>query len=317
MDATNKTKVLITGGVGFLGRNLYSHLTSKGFDVISMVHKNRVRGQKIIFGDVLEQKSLKKAMNHVDFVVHCAAKMGHANKHELFKVNYEGTKNMIDVAISSGVSKFIHISTLAVADEYIDHFNSNENIMYPTKIRNQYTTSKIEAEKYVVSHKKDLEVIILRPGWLWGPGDSSIKDLFKMIQDRHFGFIGDGHNLTYFTHICNMVQAIELAIVSKDIQSGEIFNITDGVKLNMETFVNTIADGFHLPPVTRHVPIRVANLYAGVLERINPNSKITRQNVAILSKNLHFDISKAQKLLNYSPDKNYKGQIKGIIDTDF
>ena len=86
-------------------------------------------------------------------------------------MNSEGTKNVLEAAVKSGVKKVVHISTLAVVDEYIDHYNSGEDIPYPEKFRNTYTSSKIDAEKYALAKKDDLDVIILRPGWLCGAFD--------------------------------------------------------------------------------------------------------------------------------------------------
>ncbi|WP_455392143.1 NAD-dependent epimerase/dehydratase family protein [[Eubacterium] cellulosolvens] len=317
MNRKRKNKILITGGAGFLGRNLYSHLVSKHFEVTSMVHEHRILGQKAIVGDILDRKSLMNAMTGMDCVIHCAAKMGHGQKHEMVRVNSEGTKNILEVAVKSGVKKVIHISTLAVADEYIDHYNSGEDIPYPAKFRNTYTSSKIDAEKYALAKKDDLDVIILRPGWIWGPGDKSTEKLFGMIKGHKFAFIGNGENFTYFTHITNITQAIYLVVQSNGITSGEIFNITDGAKLTMKDFVNAVASEFGAPPVTRRLPVWLANTTAFFMERLNPAAEITKQNVAIMSKNLKFDIGKAKDLLGYRPARKLRSQIREVIKTDF
>lgn len=317
LSRKRKNKILITGGSGFLGRNLFTHLSSRQFDVTSLVHEHQIKDQKTIFGDILDRKTLMDAMTGMDCVIHCAAKMGHGKKQEMVRVNSEGTLNVLEVAIKSGVKKVVHISTLAVADEYIDHYDSSEDIPYPIKFRNIYTSSKIDAEKHALTKKDDLDVIILRPGWLWGPGDKSTEKLFGMIKGRKFAFIGNGDNFTYFTHITNITHAIDLAVQSNGIPSGEIFNITDGAKLTMKDFVNAVASEFGEPPVTHHLPIWLANTTAFFMERLNPTADITKQNVAIMSKNLNFDITKARDLLGYRPDRKLISQIREVINSDF
>jgi nucleoside-diphosphate-sugar epimerase len=230
-----------------------------------------------------------------------------------YLVNSQGTKNVLNTAIQAGVKRFIHISSLAVADEFRDHFDEDETVAYPTKPRNNYTTSKIEAEKAVLAKKDKLSLMIQRPGWLWGPSDKSIIEMFRMIKEDRFRFIGDGNNLTYFTHMNNILQAIKLALEVDDVKSGEIFNITDGVKLTMKDFVNTIASELGKPKITKLVPVWIANSVAFFSERFNPDSDLTRQNVAIMSNNLHFSIKKAEQKLNYKPDQNLKKQIREII----
>ena len=314
LDRMKKQKILITGSSGFIGRNIYSYLIGKGHNVVGLAHKNIIKEQKIIRGDILDLASLKKAMKNIDLVIHCAALVGGHWAKEMYKVNSEGTRNVLDVAINAGVKRIVHMSSLAVADEYIDHFGDSEDIPYPQEFRNHYTSSKIEAERYALKKKEDIKIIILRPGWVWGPGDQNINEFFQMVKDGRFRFIGSGNNLTYFTHIDNILQAIELALFSEKVGSGEIFNITDGVKLTMAKFVNSIAVSLDKPPVTKHVPVWMANSTAFFSERMNPKSALTRQNVHIMSKNLHFSISRARKILKYKPDNNLKEQIKGVIE---
>jgi len=312
----SKEKVLITGGCGYLGRNLYSYLTSKNCNVVSLAHNHIISNQKIVRGDVLKRNTLIKAMVEMDYIIHCAARMFGGKKDE-FRVNSEGTRNVLDIAESSGVRKVIHISSLAVANESIEHFNSTESVEYPKKPINHYVSSKIEGENFALAKKDDINIIILRPGWIWGPGNESIIKMFKMIKERKFVFIGSGKNLTYFTYISNLLQAIDLALSVNKIPSGEIFNITDGSKVTMKNFVDTVASQFKLQSVKRRVPIWLANSAAFLIEKFRPDSDFTRQNVAIMSKNLHFDISKAEKVLGYRPNKDLNKQIAEVINSDF
>jgi nucleoside-diphosphate-sugar epimerase len=309
--------ILITGSAGFLGRNLYEHFNERGFDVKGLVHKQRVKGQRVIVGDLLDPDSFSDGLRDVDTVVHCAAKVGGNWSREQYRVNSEGTRNLLEGAIKAKVRKIIHISSLAVVDEYIDHNNTDESVGYPEKFRNHYISTKIAAEKILLEKKDDLKLIILRPGWLWGPGDRSMVELIELIKKNRFVFFSSGNNLTYFTHISNMLQAIELSLNIDEIHSGEIFNITDGVKLSMAKFINGATSMLGKPKITRHIPIWLANMSAFLIERFKPGTSYTRQNVAIMSKNLYFNITKAEKMLGYKPEKDWETNLKNMISQDF
>ncbi len=312
----NLIKILITGSTGFVGRNLYDYLTSKKYDATGLTHNKVINSQNFVHGDVLVGSSLDKAMKDMDAVVHCAGLVGGNRPCKEYKVNSEGTKNVVAAAVRAKVKRVVYISSLAVVDEYIDHYNNDEKISYAKKYRNHYTASKIKAEKYTLTRKNELNVIILRPGWIWGSEDENIIELFKLIKTGSFAFIGSGNNLTYFTHISNIIQAIELALSAENVRSGEIFNINDGIKITIAEFVNLIASELKLPSVKRHIPKWIAYTMAFFLEHIKPGSNMTRQNVSIMSKNLHFNIAKAEKMLGYKPDNDYKKYIKNVIETN-
>jgi dihydroflavonol-4-reductase len=310
-------KVLITGSAGYLGQNLYNYLINRNYETVGLVHKRRVKGQNIIVGDLLDPESFLDSLKGIDAVANCAALVGGYWPKDKYRVNSEGTFNLLNAAIDRKIKKFIHISSLAVVDEFIDHYNSIEDEPYPIKPRTHYVESKIQAETYVLDKKDAINVTILRPGWLWGPNERSIIELFQMVKNDKFAFFGSGNNLTYFTHISNIIQAIELALNNDKIPSGEIFNITDGIKLSMVDFINGVTSILGKTKVTKHVPIWLANTIAFVFEKLKPDGNLTRQNVAILSKNLHFSTEKAEKILGYKPDKEWKKNIGEIQNHDF
>jgi nucleoside-diphosphate-sugar epimerase len=309
-------KVLITGSAGYLGRSLYEYLNSKDYEVIGLVHKHRVKGQQVITGDLLNPDSFLDDISGMDAVVNCAALVGGYWSKNKYLVNSQGTFNLLNAAINQNLKKFVHISSLAVVDEFIDHHDSDEDELHPTKPKTHYITSKIQAEKYVQAKKDAINVTILRPGWLWGPSEKSIIELFQMVRNDKFAFIGSGNNLTYFTHISNILQVIERALKNDKISSGEIFNITDGVKLSMVDFINGVTSELGKPKVTKHIPIWLANTSAFFFEKLKPGGDLTRQNVAIMSKNLHFSTAKAEKMLGYRPDNDWKKNIKTILNND-
>jgi dihydroflavonol-4-reductase len=309
--------ILITGSAGYVGSSLYKYLDKKGYNPTGFFHDNRVKGQKYFTGDLMNKDSINNGLKNIEIVVHCAAKVGGGWPKKDYLINFIGTKNVLDCAIEQGTKRIVHISSLAVVDEYIDHYNDTEDIPYATKFKDHYAPSKIEAEKYLLARKDDIEIIILRPGWVWGPGEKSTKEILDMIKMGKFRFIGNGNNLTYFTHIDNLLNAIECSLTIKNFPSGEIFNITDGRKISMNKFVNAIASQLGVKPVNKTVPFWMANIFTFFSEHLIQSSSLTRQNVAIMSNNLHFSIKKARSELGYSPDTELNKKIQEIVEYDF
>ena len=116
--------VFVTGGTGFLGSYIIKELIEKGHEVRALRRSNKLPfyiPQEIftevdwVEGDVLDVVALEDALQGVDTVIHSAAKVSFAvnERIEMYKVNVEGTANMINAAINSNISHFIHVSSVA------------------------------------------------------------------------------------------------------------------------------------------------------------------------------------------------------------
>ena len=123
-------------------------------------------------------------MKNIDIVINCAARLGQLGTNDDFYLtNVLGTENLFQEAVKNRVSRFIHISSLAVLSEYQDHFNTKEDQPYAQWWAEPYTPSKIESEKMLLGYSTDdLKLIIIRPGWIWGPGDANTLEIGKMVK---------------------------------------------------------------------------------------------------------------------------------------
>ena len=114
---------LITGATGFLGSYLAKLLLNKGEKVRAIKRKtsdlsllgNFASQIEWIEGDVLDIPSLEQAMKNVTQVYHCAASISFIPREidHMMKVNVEGTANVVNAALHSGVKKFLHVSSVA------------------------------------------------------------------------------------------------------------------------------------------------------------------------------------------------------------
>ncbi|MCJ2556614.1 MAG: NAD-dependent epimerase/dehydratase family protein [Candidatus Thermoplasmatota archaeon] len=297
-------RLAVTGASGFIGGRLMEELAGKNTEVVGICRSRYTKG------NVLDRSYLREVLRDVDLVYHCAAVLGGGHKKKEYEVNTRGTENVIEIAVENRVKRLVHLSSLAVLGEYSDHQGDSEESPYATRWKDPYTPSKIEAEKIVLMRRKEIEAYIVRPGWVWGPGDEASRMMLEMISSGKFRFIGNGSNLTYFTYIDNLLSVLLRLGEVDDVVSGEVFNITDGYRLSLKEYVDTVCQVLGKEPVRKSVPVPIAEILAWFTDVLLRDPHATRQNVAIMSHDLHFSVEKAKTLLGYDPDTDLEVQIK-------
>ncbi len=136
-------KALVTGGGGFVGRHVVSLLRARGDDVVVLSRKRHpsveAAGATSVVADVRDRSAVRAAMDGVEVVFHVAAKLGTwGNRAELFEVNVEGTRNVLDGAIASGVRRFVHTSTPSVVGYATDVENGGPELAYAVTHESPY-----------------------------------------------------------------------------------------------------------------------------------------------------------------------------------
>jgi dihydroflavonol-4-reductase len=301
-------RIAVTGATGFLGRHLVPELGRRGHEVVPMSrHSARP-------GDILDRGYVASCLRDCQMVFHLAARVGSGFRPREYEVNLAGTRNLVEVSEELGVSRFVHISSLAVMGEDRRHVGTDETTPVPEDLPDRYSISKAAGERMVLDAHRGTPVVVIRPGWVWGPGDEGTRELFDMVRRGSFRFIGDGENLTYFVHVRNIVQLLASLVEIDPFPSGEVFNITDGDRRSMRDFVNDIAGGLGVERPVRTVPKSVAMAIATVYERLLRSRSLTRQNVNILSNDLYFPVDKARRVLGYSPSTDHVAQVAEMIE---
>jgi len=210
--------ILITGASGFLGGRLVNTFTRRGTKVRIFARKESnlsnldLSNVEVRLGDLSDTNSIHGLMDDINIVFHCAAKIGLGRTEDFNKSNIDGTDNLLQEAVRAGVDRFIHISSVAVMSEYLDHLGSNEDVPYAKWWSEPYTPSKIEAEKVALRYSKSshVNVIVIRPGWIWGPGDIHTFNICKAVMAGFAPCVGSGNNILPLTYIENLVYALLL-----------------------------------------------------------------------------------------------------------
>jgi dihydroflavonol-4-reductase len=172
--------VLVTGATGFLGGWVTRALLSAGHSVRALVRDPRrsapvgEAGAKLVTGDILSCASLDAAMADMDAVVHCAGSvsMSPRDRREVTRVNVEGTRNVLEVALRRG-ARVLHTSSTACVGPALTPLVLDETASAaPLPFACPYVDSKRTSEQLALSYPaKGLHVVVLNPGVILGPAD--------------------------------------------------------------------------------------------------------------------------------------------------
>lgn len=247
------TKVLVTGGTGFLGAYILQELVLQGFSVRAIrrrpqtpfyIPENILSKVEWIDGDILDVVSLQEAMQGMDAVIHSAAKVSFdpRDKSTLYKINIEGTANVVNAAVSTGVQRFVHISSVAaIGRDVSGEMVTEEKKWVLSKYTTPYALSKHYAEMEVWrGGAEGLNTVVVNPSTILGYGDwhTSSCAIFKSVYDE-FPWYTTGIN--GFVGVEDVAKAVVL-LMQTDV-SGERY-IINNVNWSFQQMLNTIADGF-------------------------------------------------------------------------
>lgn len=318
----NKLKIFVTGATGTVGLSLLVYLAKRNYSVVACIrptsqtkslnaimqaYPNNI---ECVFADIKEKGQLNERMHGCDVVVHAAASVEpHSKWEELKLVNVDGTRNVLEAASAAGIKQFIHISSLSVITGDQDQFKVNEE-QAPIYSREPYANSKIEAEKIVMSHSNSsLNVTILRPGFIYGPGERIwMPKLIRAIERGRALLVGNTEKETNVIYVENLCRAIEASILNAKAY-GQIYNLTDGQLVSKKVLFDTICDELNLPRVRIIIPHLVAKLLvesACLLIPFAPRflkdklAAYARGAYRLTAVNQGFDISKAERDLGYT-----------------
>ena len=246
------TKVLVTGGTGFLGAYILQELVQKGYSVRAIRRKqqapfyipaNILSQVEWVNGDLLDVVSLHEAMQSIDAVIHSAGKVSFMapDKAALYKINVEGTANMVNAAIEMNVKRFVHISSVAaIGTDKLGETVTEGKKWQQGKYSTPYAVSKFHAEMEVWRGAAEgLNAVVVNPSTILGYGDWSTSScaIFKSVYNE-FPWYTTGIN--GFVGVEDVAKAVVL-IMESDI-SGERYIINND-NWSFQQMLNTIADG--------------------------------------------------------------------------
>ncbi len=305
-------RIFVTGASGFVGGAAARKLVSAGHDVRAMSRSEksdaaiRAQGAEPVRCDL--DNGTAAHIGNAEVVLHCAAFVEQWGPRDAWKrFNVDGTARMLKAARDAGVTRFIHISTESVLWRGQHLRGADETYPLAPNSPYPYAATKAQAEMLVrEANAPDFETIVLRPRFIWGPGDTTLAPTIEaMARAGKFAWVNGGRAMTSTTHIDNLVHAIGLALTKG--RGGEAyFVLDDGVRPMRDMIAGmAAARGVTLPE--RSVPGWVADALGAACEtawRVMPlagEPPLTRFSAMIMSRDSVLKDDKARAELGYAP----------------
>ncbi len=295
-----KKKVIVTGANGFVGSLLCQQLVECGYHVAGLARKRiETHSFDIKYVQVNELDnldSIKAIFNDCYAVIHLAAKVHVKNANHIAEyrhINTELTRYLAGLAASSGVKKFIYLSTIKVNGDITDSepFNA-KSVAQPT---DAYAISKYEAEELLLKlhTSTEMDITIIRPVLMYGPGiKGNLLSLMKLVSKRlplPFGSIENKRSLLNVRNLNSLI----IECLENTNAAGKMFLAADGKDVSTTDIIRSISRAMKINIRLFSMPVSVIRLIthavgkAGIYERLYGD--------------LQVDVSETTKVLNWSP----------------
>lgn len=313
--------ILVTGATGFVGSALANRLMADGTcgGVVAALRRldaSLPEGVKLVqTGDLLPTTDWGVALQQVDSVVHCAARV-HVmqdianNPLDAYRhVNVQGTLNLARQAAQAGVCRFVFVSSIKVNGEATRPGNPFTADDAPAPL-DPYGVSKMEAEQSLrdISAQTGMEVVIVRPPLVYGPGvKANFASMMRWVARGAPLPLGSIHNARSMVALDNLVDLL-VTCLKHPAAAGQTFLLSDGEDVSTTELLRRTAQVMGKP--ARLLPVSAALLQMGA-------ALLGKGDVAQrLCGSLQVDISKTRQLLGWSPpltlDQGLKKAVEGL-----
>ncbi len=329
--------ILVSGGTGFVGRALVSHLRVNRHAVSALVREVSSSLERdvtqIDFGDlasladtdspitsgvkdVCDINKLRTALESTDAVVHTAARVHVMNDtaddplNEFRKVNRDATLSLARLAAKSGVKRFIFLSTVKVNGEstYPGKPFSEQDSCDPT---DPYGISKYEAEQCLIRIAKEtgMEVVIIRPPLIYGPGvKGNFASMMRWVGKGVPLPLGAVDNQRSLLALDNLISFITCCLDHPK-AANEVFLLSDGEDVSTTELIEKLAQAQGKKARLLPIPVGLMSLAVSLLGK----KAVTER----LFGSLQVDISKARNLLGWSPTVTLDEALFNMCNKDF
>jgi nucleoside-diphosphate-sugar epimerase len=304
----------VTGGSGFLGRNLISTLRARGDEVRALARSEAAiaavqkAGAEAVRGDLDDVDAMTRGMADCAAVFHSAADVAqYGDVARITHINVGGTERVIAAARAAGVPRLVHVSTEAVLVGGPRIVRADESWPRPPHPIGVYPLTKgLAEERVLAANSPTLTTVIARPRFIWGAGDTSVLPILVDAMKRgRFRWIGGGHHLTSSCHVKNVCAGL-IACAERG-RGGEIYFFTDGEPLPVRTFLTQLCATQGVSPGDGELPFWIARAAAWTAEtawrvlRLDGQPPITRSAVLLIGDEVTVDDAKARRELGYAP----------------
>lgn len=308
-------KILITGSNGFLGQYLCQFLAEKNYSILAQTRKAQtfalpnISNINFDLNDNLDNVNLYQ----VEVIIHCAGRahiMNESAESPLTayrQTNVQGTLNLAQKAVESGVKRFIYLSSIKVNGEQTttqpfkpyDKFNTDDH----------YGLSKYEAEQALLklSEQTGLEVVIIRPVLIYGPHvKANFKNMINLANKKIPLPIGCLDNKRSLVSVYNLADLIEVCLTHPNAKN-EIFLVSDQDDISVKQLFEKLAYYQNNKLLMIPVPKSLISLLASLVGKKAVASRLCSELVV--------DTSKNTKLLDWTAPYSVDASLEKMFNT--
>ena len=310
-ESSNRRKVLVTGGTGFVGSHLVDCLVERGSDVRCLVRRSsNLRYLKhpeieLAYGGLDDSTDWDEALADVDIIYHVAGTTFARRAKDYFAVNHQGTEVLLAEALKrrDWIKRLVYISSLAAVGPARDGTPVNEDTL-PAPVT-PYGRSKLMAEEAVRIVSDLLPITIVRPPAVYGPRDYGIFEFFKAVKGGMFPMIGRRDKRVSLVHARDLVDGIILAGESQT-SVGRTYFISSEYDYSMRAVADLMAalmrKRLRVLTIPRPIAYVVAVIAEGAAALMGKPPVLNRDKVTDLSQmGWTCSIERASSELGYSP----------------
>lgn len=303
-------RVLLTGAAGFVGRALCARLVREGRGVIPVVRQRTGVLGEVVAHDIGPSTDWKVGLEGCSAVVHLAARVhkmheGGRDSCALYRpTNTHATLNLARQAAQAGVKRFVFVSTIKVNGEGRDEPYRETDAPSPG---DPYALSKWEAEQglWRIAEETDMEVVVLRPPLVYGPG---VKANFRRLIDtvaRGWPLpLGAVHNRRSLLYLGNFVDAIQVCL-EHPAATGQTFLLDDGEPVSTPELICALARAMGRPARLLPVPVPMLALAAALVGKRAAMDRLTGS--------LWLDSSLIRSRLNWTPPYSMEAGLAATV----
>ena len=303
--------ILITGGTGFIGRRVVEVLRAQGARVRVVVRRRdaaaavAAAGGEPILGDLLDPAVAARAVSGVRAVYHLAGRLfcpgEPARVYERLHVG--ATLALVRAAIAQGdLDFFVLCSTTGVHGATGGRRAREDDPGHP---ENAYERTKARAEQLasLVARQGGLNLVIARPGLVYGPGDRHLLGWFRSIRGGYYRVIGSGHNALHPIYIDDLVRALLLTGSAAN-STCRAYHLVGSQPVTMQALSDAIGKAVGRQVPRTHLPRPLAFAMGAVLEALPVPRRalpLTRSRVRFMTESRAYDGSRARQELGFIP----------------
>jgi nucleoside-diphosphate-sugar epimerase len=310
--------VLVTGATGLLGSHVVDLLLERGERVRALARPGEdvtrllAQGVEVVWGDMGDRASLAAAVASVARVLHCAARTGPWGPEvEYAAANVRGLTDLIEESLKAGVRRIVHVSSITV------HGNDVRGAAVetaPLRVEpNPYSRTKVAGERLIETlvRERGAPVVIVRPGWIYGPRDrASFARFAAMIERGKMVMIGGGDNVVPLIYARDVAHGVLLAGDAPETAHGRAYLLVNDERVTQRDYLGAIAKHLGVAPPTLRIPYRLAvglgtaaEVAFHLAQRQQP-PPLMRYGVQLLGGDNQFVIARARQELGFAPRVN-------------